>query len=65
MIELNRNINKMPNYVTWIQIVFSSVSKLKMFMKILLMMFKKDLIHQIMKIMDHCRQKKLLEQKSY
>ena len=50
MIILNENINKMQNYATWILIVLSLILKLEMFMKILLMMLKKDLIHQIMKL---------------
>ena len=33
--------------------------KLKMFMKILQMMLKKDLIHQIIKSIDHCLQERL------
>ena len=35
--------------------------KLKMLIKILQMMLKKDLIHQIMKSIDHCWQEKINE----
>ena len=38
----------MQNYAKWIQIILSFILKLKMFMKVLQMMLKKDLIHQIM-----------------
>ena len=55
---LNQNIERMQDYVTWIQIVLSSILKLKMYMNILLMMLKKDLIHQIMKLTDHGLQEK-------
>ena len=58
MIILNQNISKMQNYVTWIQIVVLLISKLKISMKILLTMLKNDLIHQIMKLLDHCLQEK-------
>ena len=37
----------MQNYAKWIQIILSFILKLKMFMKVLQMMLKKDLIHQI------------------
>ena len=39
-------------------IVLSLTLKMIMFMTILLMMLKKDLIHQIMKLIDHCLQEK-------
>ena len=48
----------MQSYATWIQIVLSLILKLKMFMKILLLLLKKDLIHQIMKLIEHCLQEK-------
>ena len=35
------------------------LSKQKIFIKILLMMFKKDLIHQIMKLIDLCQQERI------
>ena len=41
MITLNQSINTMQNYGTWIQIAFSLKLKLKIFIKILLMMWKK------------------------
>ena len=47
MIILNQCISKMQNYVKWTQIALLFVLKLKMFIKILQMMLKKDLIHQI------------------
>ena len=60
MIILNKNISKMQNYATWIQIVLLFIIKLKIFMKTLqMMMLKKDLIHQIMKSIDHCLQEKI------
>ena len=46
---MNFGISKMQNYAEWIQIVLSFTLKLKKFMKTLLMMLKKDLIHHIMK----------------
>ena len=58
MIILNQSISKIQNYVIWIQIALSFISKVKMFMKILQILFKKDLIHQIMKLIDHCLQEK-------
>ena len=44
---------KYQNYATWIQIVLSLILKQKISMRILLMMLKKDLIHQIMKSIEH------------
>ena len=52
-IILNQSIRTMQNYATWIQTVLSLILKQKISMKILLMMLKKHLIHQIMKSIDH------------
>ena len=41
------------------QIKLSLLSKQKIFLKILLTMLKKDLIHQIMKLIDLCLQEKI------
>ena len=43
---------QMQNYTTWIQTALLLILKLKMFMKILLVMLKKDFIHQIMQSAD-------------
>ena len=53
MIILNQSIETMQIYATWIQEALSFISKLRMFMKILQMMLKKDLINQIVKSIDH------------
>ena len=63
MIILNQGINeiafiKMLNHVTWILRGLLSILKLKIFARILLMMLKKDLIHQIMRSIDHWLQEK-------
>ena len=52
MMILNQSISKMENYVTWILTALLLILKLKMFMKILQIMLKKDLIYQIMKLVD-------------
>ena len=52
MIILNQSINTLQNYATWIQIALSFVLKLKMFMKTLQTIFKKDLMHRIMQSVD-------------
>ena len=52
MMILNQSISKMENYVTWILTALLLILKLKMFMKILQIMLKKDLIYQIMKLLD-------------
>ena len=57
MVILNQNIKTMQNYVIWILATLLFKLKLGMFMKTLQMMFKKDLINQIMKLIDHCLQK--------
>ena len=49
MLILNQSIKTMQNYATWIQIDLSLILKLKMFMKTLQVMLKKDLIVQIKK----------------
>ena len=53
MIIFNQNIGTMQNYATWIQKALLCIFKLKMFMKTLRMILKKDLIHQIMGLRDH------------
>ena len=54
MIILNKSIERMQNYVTWILTALLFILKLKIFMKMLQMMMKKDyLIHQVMKLTDH------------
>ena len=59
MIVLNQSISKIQNYATWIQIALSFILKLKMFLKTFQMMLKKHLIHEIMKSIDNCLQKKI------
>ena len=59
IIMLNHSINKMQNYAAWIQIVLSFILKPKTFIKTLQMMLKKDLIHQIMKSIDHYQKVKI------
>ena len=59
MIILNQNMTTMQNYATWILALLLLILKLKIFMKILQIMLKKDLIHQIMKVMDHCRKERI------
>ena len=54
MNTLNQNISAMQNYATWIQIALPFILKLKLFMKVLRMMLKNDLIHQIMELIDCC-----------
>ena len=51
MIMLNQYIAKMQNYATSIQIVLLFTLKHKILVKILKMMLKKYLIHQIMTVM--------------
>ena len=53
MITLKHNVSKIQNYATSIQIAVSFILKLRMFMKTLQIMLKKDLIYQIMKSIDH------------
>ena len=48
MIILNQNIKTMQKYVIWILTALLIILNLKIFIKILQMMLKKDMIHQIM-----------------
>ena len=59
MIILNQSIGTMQNYATWIQIASLLVLKLSIFMKILQIMLKNDLIHQIIKSTDQCLKKRI------
>ena len=52
MIILNHSINTMQNYAKWMHID-TCIIKLNMFIQILKMMLKNDLMHQIMKSKDH------------
>ena len=61
---LNQSIKIMQNYAIWIQIVLLLILKQKIFMKILKMMLKKDLTHQIVSAaplnpIDHHLQEKI------
>ena len=59
-------ISKTLLYEFWYDYInpkYQDNAKLKMFMKILLMTLKKDSIHQIMMLIDHCLQEK--KRKSY
>ena len=58
MIKLNKSMSKIQNYVTWIQAALLFIFKLKIFVKILQMMLKKYLMHQIVKLIDYCLQVK-------
>ena len=54
-------ISKTLLYEFWYDYInpkYQDNAKLKMFMKILLMTLKKDSIHQIMMLIDHCLQEK-------
>ena len=51
---VKQSIKTIQNYFTCIRTVLSLILKQKISMKILQMMLKKDLIHQIMKSIDHC-----------
>ena len=53
MIILNRSIATKQNDATRIKITLSYILRLKMIIKTLQMMLKKDLINQIMKSIDH------------
>ena len=57
MVILNQNIKTMQNYIIWKLTALLLILKLRMFMNKLQMMLKKDVIHQIMKVIDHCQQK--------
>ena len=52
-IMLGQSVKMMQNYVTWIQRALLFILRLKIFMKILKMMLKKDLMHETMKMIDH------------
>ena len=52
-IILNQNIKAMQNYVIRILTALLFILKLKIFVKILLMMLKNDMIDQIIKLIDH------------
>ena len=52
MTTLNQSIKTMQNYATWVQTALLFILKLKIFMKILQMILKKDLI-QTMNAIDH------------
>ena len=52
-----KSIKTMQNYATCIHKALLFILKWKMFMKILQLMLKKDLIHQIMNLTDHYLQK--------
>ena len=59
-------ISKTLLYEFWYDYInpkYQDNAKLKMFMKILLMTLKKDSIHQIMMLIDHCLQEE--KRKSY
>ena len=58
MTILNQNIKTIQNYIIWILTPLLFILKLKIFVKILQVMFKKDLIHQIMKIIINCLQER-------
>ena len=45
MFILHQSFRTMQNYATWMQIALLFILQLKMFMKILQMMLKNDLIH--------------------
>ena len=53
MIILNQSISTMQNYAPWIQLALSCILKLEIFVNTLQLMFKKDLMHQIMGSFDH------------
>ena len=53
MTKIIESTNAMQNHATRIQIASSFILKLKIFMRTLQMMLKKDLIHQIMNLPDH------------
>ena len=58
MTILNQNIKTIQNYIIWILTPLLFILKLKIFVKILQVMFKKGLIHQIMKIIINCLQER-------
>ena len=56
MIISNQNIKAMQNYVIWILTALLFTFKLKIFLEIMQKMLKIDMIHQIMKLIDHYHQ---------
>ena len=58
IIILNQNIKTMQEYVMWILTALSFILKLNIFIWILQMMLKKDMIHRIMKLVDHYQKNK-------
>ena len=60
MLILNQNIKTMQNLVTWILTALLFILKRKIFMKMLQMMLKKKMIHQIMTLIDHFQQKRII-----
>ena len=59
MTRLNQGIRIMQNYAIWMQTVLLLISKKKIFMKILQMMLRNDLIHKIMSATDHYLKEKI------
>ena len=57
MIILNHCIKTIQNYVTWIQKALLFTLKLKIFINKFQMMLKTDMMHQIMKLIDHYEKK--------
>ena len=58
IIILNQNIKTMQEYVMWILTALLFILKLNIFIWILQMMLKKDVIHRIMKLVDHYQKNK-------
>ena len=58
IIILNQNIKTMQEYVMWILTALLFILKLNIFIWILQMMLKKDMIHRIMKLVDHHQKNK-------
>ena len=57
MIILNQCIKTMQNFVTWIQTALLFTLKLKIFINKFQMIVKTDMMHQIMKLIDHYQKK--------
>ena len=55
---LNQSIRTMQSYAAWIQITLSFILKLKIFIDIAYDIIK-DLIRQILKLIDHCLKEKI------
>ena len=51
---IKRKCGKKQNHVIWMHKALLFILKLKIFIKILLMMLKNGLIHQIMSAIGHC-----------